>query len=162
MRWGPDTDALQALFAGVVAADRMSRHLSNLISGQDVVLPRRTRQSSPWEGRFLQNVSLRTAKGRRDVIGLLRAGRPLLLLFGEADGSHLAQAQHWSQVVGTVRAEPTPQITCEALLLRPDGYVAWASGPGGDRLQDALELYFGACPGRPVQQPAMAGAGALS
>ncbi|GAA3204994.1 hypothetical protein GCM10020256_00160 [Streptomyces thermocoprophilus] len=93
----------------MVAADRMSRHLSNLISGQDVVLPRRTRQSSPWEGRFLQNVSLRTAKGRRDVIGLLRAGRPLLLLFGEADGSHLAQAQHWSQVVGTVRAEPTPR-----------------------------------------------------
>jgi monooxygenase len=163
MRRGPDTEALQALFAGVVAADRVSRHLSDLISGQDVVLPRRTRQSSPWEGRFLQNVSLRTAGGRRDVIALLRAGRPLLLVFGEADGSHLAQARHWSQVVSTVRAEPTPRIPCEALLVRPDGYVAWACAPGGDRLQDVLELYFGACPGRPVQQPAVAaGAGALS
>ncbi|MFF1548870.1 FAD-dependent monooxygenase [Streptomyces sp. NPDC058291] len=162
MRSGPEIDALHALFAGLVAADRGSRHLSDLISGQDMVLPRRTQRPSPWEGRFLQNLSLQTREGRTDVIGLLRAGRPLVLVFGEDDGRHVERARDWAQMVSTVRVEPTPQVACDALLVRPDGYIAWAGAPGGDRLDEALELYFGARPARSVPQPAMTGAGAFS
>ncbi|WP_308287977.1 FAD-dependent monooxygenase [Streptomyces hilarionis] len=160
MRSGPEVDALNALFAQLVAADRGSRHLSDLISGQDMVLPPRTPCASPWEGRFLQNLALQTREGRTDVIGLLRAGRPLVLLFGENGGRHLPQARDWAQAVSTVHVEPTDRIPCDALLVRPDGYVAWASAPGGDSLEDALELYFGARPAPPVQQLAMTGAGA--
>ena len=81
------------------------------------------------------------------MIGLLRAGRPLLLLFGEAGGRHAGQARDWAQAVSTVHVEPTDRIPYDALLVRPDGYVAWASAPGGDRLEDALELYFGSTSG---------------
>ncbi|MEU8654926.1 FAD-dependent monooxygenase [Streptomyces sp. NPDC048737] len=162
MRSGPETDALHTLFAGLVAADRGSRHLSDLISGQDVVLPRRTGRPSSWEGRFLQNMSLETREGRTDVVGLLRAGRPLLLVFGEQGGRHLERARDWAQVVSTVRTEPVPQVVCDALLVRPDGYVAWAAAPGAGPLEDALEMYFGSRPAPPVRQPAMTGAGAFS
>ncbi|MFG2577472.1 FAD-dependent monooxygenase [Streptomyces sp. NPDC048481] len=162
MRSGPEIDALQALFAGLVAADGGSRHLSDLVSGQGMVLPARTRHASPWEGRFLQNMSLHTREGRADVIGLLRAGRPLLLLFGETGGRYAGQARDWAQAVSTVHVEPTDRIPYDALLVRPDGYVAWASAPGGDRLEDALELYFGARPARAEQRLAVTGAGAFS
>ncbi|MFJ5157301.1 FAD-dependent monooxygenase [Streptomyces sp. NPDC088353] len=176
MRSEPEADALRAVFAGLVAADRESRHLSDLISGQDTVLPGRTRRPSAWEGRFLQNVTLRTGAGRTDVIGLLRTGRPLLLLFGEEGGRHAGRAGEWADVLRRVHAEPIREVPCDALLVRPDGYVAWASASGGDRLdrvgrstaadgarlEDALALYFGSRSPRSTKQPAMTGAGALS
>ncbi|MFC7896657.1 FAD-dependent monooxygenase [Streptomyces sp. NPDC057381] len=162
MRQGSEAEALRGLFTGLLAGGRESRHLSDMISGQDTVLPGRTRGPSAWEGRFLQNAALSTGAGRTDVIELLRAGRPLLLVFGE-EGSRCARgAREWAGVLRTVHAEPTPGIPCDALLVRPDGYVAWAATPGGDGLGDALALYFAGRPAPVVERPALAGAGALS
>lgn len=160
MRSEPVADALRALFAGLVAADRESRHLSDLISGQDTVLPGLNRQPSACEGKFLHNVGLWTGEGRTDVIELLRPGRPLLLLFGEEGSRYAEPAREWADVVRPVHAGPTRDVPCDALLLRPDGYVAWAA-EGGACLEDALALYFGSRSSRPAKRPAMAGAGAL-
>ncbi|MER7779661.1 FAD-dependent monooxygenase [Streptomyces sp. NPDC096191] len=173
MRSRPEADALRALFAGLVAADRESRYLSDLISGQDTVLPVGTRQCPGPEGRFLQNVALSTQAGRTDVIALLRPGRPLLLLFGKEGRAYLAQAGEWTDLVRPVLAEPVGEVPCHALLLRPDGYVAWASAPGpagrsttmdGARLDDLLALYCGRRSSRfrTAKQPVMTGAGVLS
>ncbi|NEB22701.1 FAD-dependent monooxygenase [Streptomyces coelicoflavus] len=162
MRSEPGADSLRALFCGLVAADRESHHLSDLISGQDTVLPGRTRRPSAWAGRFLQNLGLRTGAGRTDVIGLLRPGRPVLLLFGWAGGRHAERARGWEDVVRTVHVAPTPDLPCEALLVLPDGYVAWAAAPDGDRLEDALSLYFGERSPRSGERAVMTGAGALS
>lgn len=167
MRPGPDADALRGVFAELVTAGRESRYLSDMISGQDTVLPGRTKRPSAWEGRFLRNVALNTSAGRTDVIELLRAGRPLLLAFGE-EGLRCARGPRgWTGVLRLVHAEPTPEVPCDALLVRPDGYVAWASASGqddglGDGLGDALALYFGGRPATVADRPAMAGAGALS
>ncbi|MEU5861295.1 FAD-dependent monooxygenase [Nonomuraea sp. NPDC047529] len=79
----------------------------------------------------------------RPVAELLRDGRGLLLdLSGGADAAELtaALAGHHDRVSLAVAAPP--QAGGGALLVRPDGYVAWAGAPGG-ALMDALTTWFG-------------------
>ncbi|WP_210594151.1 FAD-dependent monooxygenase [Streptomyces sp. GESEQ-35] len=141
MRPGPELEPLRALFTQLLATGGEASALGAMVSAQDTMLAPLTAQSSPWEGRFLHNVGLNTPDGPAEVIGLLREGRPLLLLFGERGSSYQEQARGWAGVVRTVHAAPTPELPCEALLVRPDGYVAW--GPDGDGLDSALAAYFG-------------------
>ncbi|MFC8831338.1 FAD-dependent monooxygenase [Streptomyces sp. NPDC057137] len=142
MRPGPELDPLRDLFGRLLAQGGESSVLSSMISAQDTVLPARSARPSPWEGRFLPNVGLTTPEGPTDVIRLLREGRPLLLLLGEQEGSgYDREARGWAGLLRVVRAAATPEIPCEAILVRPDGYIAWA--PGGDALTAALSAYFG-------------------
>ncbi|MFG2324829.1 FAD-dependent monooxygenase [Streptomyces sp. NPDC048568] len=157
MRARPEAEALRSVFAGVVAAGgEGSRYLSDLISGQDAVLPPVAEcvpgSGGVWEGRFLPNVVLRTAQGPSDVVALLRGGGWLLLLFGERGGTYGRRAGAWGDVVRRVRVAPVGEVACDAVLLRPDGYVAWAGGGagsesgqgrGGERLEEVLVRYFG-------------------
>ncbi|MGW3681175.1 FAD-dependent monooxygenase [Streptomyces prasinus] len=157
MRPDPALDPLRALFGELLSGGGESSVLSSMISAQDTVLPARTGDgagsSSSWEGGFLPNVGLATAGGRTDVIDLLRGGRPLLLLFGgPGESGYDEQARDWSGVLRVVRAEPTVEIPCEALLVRPDGYVAW-SPCGGAELADVLAAYFGSAASARVEAP---------
>ncbi|MFJ7780926.1 FAD-dependent monooxygenase [Streptomyces yangpuensis] len=144
MRPGSEVDALRSVFAGVVAADRGL--LGNMISAQDTVLPGYTQRPSPGEGTFLTNMPLTTPEGVTDVIGLLRDGRPLLLLLGDGASRHRAAVRPWEPAVRVVEpARPEPAPAYDAVLVRPDGYVAWsASSGGGGGLGAALSRYFGA------------------
>ncbi|MEU1852693.1 FAD-dependent monooxygenase [Streptomyces sp. NPDC019990] len=140
MRPGAELDPLRELFCDILA--KGSEHgLAAMISSQDTVLPSRTGCSSAHEGRFLQNVPLTTAQGPTDVIGVLRQGRPVLLLLGERGSGYAEQARDWSRSLHVVHAAATPELSCEALLVRPDGYIAWASD--GDALGEALTAYLG-------------------
>ncbi|MGC0327617.1 2-polyprenyl-6-methoxyphenol hydroxylase-like FAD-dependent oxidoreductase [Streptomyces sp. SAI-170] len=141
MRPGAEVDALRSVFAEMLASQGPGSRVGDLVSAQDTVLPQRF-GPSPWEGRFLPNVALRTPQGETDLIGLLREGRPLLMLFGGPDALRIEeQAGSWADVVRVVRAEPVASVPCEAVLVRPDGYVGWA--PGGADLEAALEGCFG-------------------
>jgi hypothetical protein len=157
MRPGPELDPLRALFGELLAGGGESGVLASMVSAQDTVLPARGADCSPWEGTFLPNVVLRTREGLADVIGLLREGSALLLLFGDGGGNrgYAEQARGWAGLVRVVHAEPVPQLACDALLVRPDGYIAWASGAEGPAA--ALTAYFG----RPAPAQA-AGAGVLA
>lgn len=147
MRPGPELDPLRALFGELLAGGGESGVLASMVSAQDTVLPARGAGSSPWEGRFLPNVGLVTGEGATDVIALLGEGRPLLLLFGgSGSAGYVEQARGWAGVLRVVHAEPVPEVPCEALLVRPDGYIAWASG--GEGPAAALTAYFGAAGGR--------------
>jgi hypothetical protein len=97
----------------------------------------------------MPDLDLVTADGPLRVFTLLHAARPVLLDLGEpgrldidpwADRVQLIDAQYggpWElPVLGAVTA-PT------AVLIRPDGYVAWV-GDGTDLgLADALTEWFG-------------------
>lgn len=142
MRPGPESDALRGVFTGLLAVDRDCGHLGDMISAQDTVLPEHTGRPSPAVGTFLPNAALTTEAGETDVIELLRDGRPLLLVFGEEGGAHREEAREWEGILRVVRARPTAEVPYEALLVRPDGYIAWA--PGGEGLAAALGVYFAA------------------
>lgn len=140
MRPGPELDALRGVFSGLLTQDGAQGHLSGLISAQDTVLPEHTGSPGPGAGTFLHNVVLTTPTGETDVIRLLRDGRPLLLLLGEKGGRHREQARAWEGILRVVRARPTSEVPYEAVLVRPDGYIAWT--PGGADLAGTLSLYF--------------------
>ncbi|MEU9188927.1 FAD-dependent monooxygenase [Streptomyces sp. NPDC048484] len=134
-------DSLRSLFQGLLAEDRGGAHLGAMISAQDTVLPARSASSSSWEGRFLHNIALTTRSGPTDVITLLREGRMLLLLFGaDCCEQHEKAAQEWAHLLRVVRAEPVASVPCSALLVRPDGYIAWASDGGS--LDETLSAYL--------------------
>ncbi|MFI5477435.1 FAD-dependent monooxygenase [Streptomyces cacaoi] len=142
MRPDPGLDPLRALFGELMArGGAEGTVLASMVSAQDTVLPARGAGSSPWEGRFVPNAALSTPQGRTDVTGLLAAGLPLLLLFGERAARYERQARPWARLVRVVRADPVPALDCEALLVRPDGYAGWAAGGGA--LAPALRAYCG-------------------
>ncbi|MFI8504007.1 FAD-dependent monooxygenase [Streptomyces sp. NPDC085524] len=140
MRPGTEPDALRGLFTDILAADRSHGRLGGMISAQDTVLPACAGLPSPGAGTFLCNTPLDTEDGRTDVIGLLRDGRPLLLLLGEQGAGHLDGARAWEGSLHVVRAQPVSGVPYDALLVRPDGYIAWT--PGETELSEVLSGYL--------------------
>ena len=104
----------------------------------------------PLLGRRMPDLDLVTATGPRRVFTLLHAAGPVLLNLGEPGGIDIAP---WSDRVQLINAEHTGP--CElpvlgvvaaptAVLIRPDGYVAWVGGdPPHSGLPDALSTWFG-------------------
>ncbi|MFE5580147.1 FAD-dependent monooxygenase [Kitasatospora sp. NPDC056531] len=135
MKPDPALGELRALFEQLLAQDEGSRLVGGMISAQGLDLPPRGPNASRWEGRFLDNAAL----GDNDVIGLLEEGRPLLLT-GDGDSVPAQEAAGWAHVVTTVPV-PRSALPAPALLVRPDGYIAWA--PDGDGLAEALRGWFG-------------------
>jgi 3-(3-hydroxy-phenyl)propionate hydroxylase len=103
----------------------------------------------PMLGRRMLDLDLVTANGPRRVFTLLHNARPVLLNFNEvgrlnitpwADRVQLIDAEYagaWKlPVIGTVAA-PT------AILIRPDGYVAWLGDQAGQGFAGALTTWFG-------------------
>jgi hypothetical protein len=103
----------------------------------------------PLLGRRMPDLDLVTANGPLRVLTLLHEARPVLLNLGEpggfditpwADRVQLIDAKYvgtWElPAIGTVTA-PT------AVLVRPDGYVAWVGDLTGVGLAHALTTWFG-------------------
>jgi 3-(3-hydroxy-phenyl)propionate hydroxylase len=100
-------------------------------------------------GRRMPDLDLLTADGLRRVFTLLHDARPVLLNLGKpggfditpwADRIELVDAKYdgvWElPVLGAV---PAPA----AVLIRPDGYVAWVGDVTAPGLADALTAWFG-------------------
>ncbi|CAM5550863.1 Rifampin monooxygenase OS=Streptomyces alboniger OX=132473 GN=rox PE=4 SV=1 [Streptomyces alboniger] len=149
-------DSLRNVFSGLLAEDQGGAHLGAMLSAQDTVLPARSPDPSPWEGKFLRNTTLTTRSGPTDVMRLLRDGRLLLLLFGDG-ARHEETAREWSGLLRVVRAQPVSVVPCAALLVRPDGYIAWGSDGGSLRQALAAYLREGGAPEHVAAGPSAAG-----
>ncbi|MEZ7131770.1 FAD-dependent monooxygenase [Nonomuraea sp. AD125B] len=129
---GEDGAALRALLGEVFAFEEPVRHLAGLLYDSGVRYDPGAADAHPAVGRPAPDLEL--ADGRR-VAELLRSGRPVLLdLGGGTDG--LAE-DDWIEVVHAAAGRPP----ADALLIRPDGYVAWAGAAG---LAEAAGRWFGA------------------
>jgi len=86
-----------------------------------------------------------TAGGTRRVAELPRDGRPLLIdLTGDA--SVAAAIAGDAEQITVAAGRPVGEVSASALLVRPDGYVAWASSepkPPVDGLRRVLAQWFG-------------------
>jgi 3-(3-hydroxy-phenyl)propionate hydroxylase len=139
--------ALLEVTSELASMDEPRRHLAGLISG--LAIRYDLGEGHPLLGRRMPDLDLVTSEGPLRVFELLHGAKPLLLDLGEpggldiapwADRVRLIEASHdgsWElPVVGGVSAPG-------AVLVRPDGYVAWV-GEGTDAgLGDALSTWFG-------------------
>ncbi|WP_433438073.1 FAD-dependent monooxygenase [Nonomuraea sp. CA-141351] len=133
---GEDGAALRELLTEVFSFEQPLRHLAGLLQDSGVRYgPARGPHEAPdavahpLVGRFAPDLAL--SDGRR-LAELMRRGRPVLLDLG---GGPVLD-DDWIDVVRT-RADDPP---ADALLIRPDGYVAWA---GKDGLAEAAQEWFG-------------------
>jgi 3-(3-hydroxy-phenyl)propionate hydroxylase len=140
-------DALRDILSGLLAMEEPRKRLAGMISGLDVHYD--LGEGHPLLGRRMPDLDLVTADGPLRVFTLLLDARPALLNLGEpgglditpwADRVQLIDAEHvggWElPVVGAVPA-PT------AVLIRPDGHVAWVGDHTHAGLPDALTTWFG-------------------
>src|SRR5438445_12119614 len=141
------TVALRGILAEVLTMDQPRKHIAAMISGLDVAYD--LGEGHPLLGRRMPDLDLVTASGPRRVFTLLHDARPVLLNLGEpgglditpwADRVQLITAKYagvWElPVLGAVTA-PT------AVLIRPDGHVAWVGDGTDTGLRDALTTWFG-------------------
>jgi 3-(3-hydroxy-phenyl)propionate hydroxylase len=106
-------------------------------------------EGHPLLGRRMPDLDLATADGPLRVFTLLHDARPLLLHFGGAGGLDVGR---WADRVRTIDAAydgpwELPAIGTvaapAAVLVRPDGHVAWVGDGARVGLADALTTWFG-------------------
>lgn len=139
--------ALRDFMAELLGMDEPRRHIAAMITGLDIHYD--LGEGHPLLGRRMPDLDLHTADGPTRVFALLRDARPVLLDLGDPDGFDIApwadrvrmvDATHdgaWElPVLGEVAAAP-------AVLIRPDGHVAWAGDLTDPELPRALANWFG-------------------
>ena len=140
--------ALRDSLADLLRMDEPRRHVAGMVSGLDIHYD--LGEGHPLIGRRMPDLDVQTADGPTRVFTLLHGARPVLLNLGEPGGFDVSawasrvrfvDARHdgvWSlPVLGDVAAPP-------AVLIRPDGHVAWAGDVADADLPRALATWFGA------------------
>ena len=141
------TKALVAMVSELATMDEPRKRLAGIISGLDIQYD--LGAGHPLLGRRMPDLDLITATGPQRVFSLLHAARPVLLTFGESGGVDITPWEDRVQVInatygGRWELPVLGMVTAPAaVLMRPDGYVAWV-GDGSDwGLSDALTTWFG-------------------
>jgi 2-polyprenyl-6-methoxyphenol hydroxylase-like FAD-dependent oxidoreductase len=132
------TNALRSTLAELVGVDDARKRLGGMVSGLDIHYD--LGEGHPLVGRRMPDLDLVTAEGPTRVFTLLHEARPVQLNFGDPgalDGAVDAEYEGaWElPVIGAVEAP-------SAVLLRPDGHVAWVGAPGDPGLADAVTAWF--------------------
>jgi len=141
------TKALHQALSELLGMDEPRRRYGAMMSGLDVHYD--LGAGHPLLGRRIPDLDLVTEGGPRRLFTLLHDARPVLLDLAEPGALDIAPwadrvarvaaryAGVWElPVLGAVAAPP-------AVLIRPDGHVAWV-GDGTDRgLREALTTWFG-------------------
>jgi 3-(3-hydroxy-phenyl)propionate hydroxylase len=141
------TRALRGLLAKLLAMDQPRKYIAGMISGLDVHYD--LGEGHPMLGWRMPDLDLATANGPVRVFELLHDAKPVLLNLGDAGALDITP---WAQRVRVVDAEyagpwelpligsvPAPA----AVLIRPDGHVAWVGDSTDAGLRDALTTWFG-------------------
>ncbi len=142
LRPGPEVSALRELFSELLAQPGALGHVGDLLSGADV---RYAFDGHSLVGRWVPDFAVANASGTRRIAELARDGKPLLVDLTER-GALAAMAADIAGRVTVVAGRPIGDVSATALLVRPDGYVAWASSmsaPDTDELRDVFTRWFG-------------------
>jgi len=147
MRADERTKALHDTMSEVLKMEEPRKRFAGMLSGLDIHYD--LGDGHPLLGRRMPDLDLVTATGPLRMFTLLHDARPVLLNLGEpggvditgwADRVQLIDAKYvgtWElPVLGVVNAP-------DAVLIRPDGHVAWVGDQTRVGLDDALTTWFG-------------------
>jgi 3-(3-hydroxy-phenyl)propionate hydroxylase len=142
------TKALRDTVADLLSGNEARTRFAAMMSGLDIHYE--LGEGHPLLGRRMPDLDLVTAGGRMRVFELLHDARPVLLNLGEPGVADIAP---WADRVKLISATydgawelpglGRPVTAPAAVLIRPDGYVAWVGDGSGEGLPDALTAWFG-------------------
>jgi hypothetical protein len=148
----PAAEALRELFAELVTDEQPSRRIGALLASTDIRYPMPGQHG--LAGTFVPNLTLHAGQGAASVAELMHPARAVLLdLAGCPDLREIAR--DWRDRVD-IRTAETDDRPADALLIRPDAYIAWAAttgepaitgepaGAAARGLREALTRWFGA------------------
>ena len=139
--------ALVDVVSELASMDEPRKRLAGIISGLDIQYD--LGEGHPLLGRRMPDLDLVAADGPLRVFELLHDARPLLLNLGQPGGFDITP---WADRVQCVDARYAAvwelpalgEVTAPtAVLVRPDGYVAWVGDSTDPGLPDALTTWFG-------------------
>ena len=137
-------EALRDIMTDLLGLDEPRHRIAGMISGLDIHYD--LGGGHPLLGRRMPDLDLLTAGGATRVYNLLHDARPVLLNLSESvappcpsrirvvDGT--CDGEWELPVVGKIAAPA-------AVLIRPDGYVAWAGDPTDPELPRTVGTWFG-------------------
>lgn len=143
------TVALRDIVADLLTLDEARRRIAGMISGLDIHY-RSDGEHHPIVGRRVPDLDLKTSNGTARLYAHLHDAKAILIdLDATSHVDPSPQGERLKHVVGTCPARWELPIVGEvqapsALLVRPDGYVAWAGTGTDDGLHEALATWFGA------------------
>ena len=141
------TKALRDTVSELLSMDEPHTRFAAMMSGLDIHYE--LGEGHPLLGRRMPDLDLITANGPLRVFTLLHDARPVLLNLVEPGGFDIAPWADRVQLidaefVGTWELPALGAVTAPAaVLIRPDGYVAWVGDPTQLGLADALTTWFG-------------------
>jgi 2-polyprenyl-6-methoxyphenol hydroxylase-like FAD-dependent oxidoreductase len=140
-------NALRDTVSELLSMDEPRKRIAAMMSGLDIRYD--LGEGHPLLGRRMPDLDLVTANGPLRVFTLLHKARPLLLNVGEP---RFFDITPWTDRVQSIEVKyvgvwelpvlgaiPAPA----AVLIRPDGYVAWVGDRTDTGLRDALTTWFG-------------------
>jgi 3-(3-hydroxy-phenyl)propionate hydroxylase len=147
MRVDDRIEALRDTLSELLSLDEPRRRLAAELSGLGIHYD--LGEGHPLLGRRMPDLDLVTADGPLRVFTLLHDARPVLLNLGEPGGFDITP---WADRVQLIDATYDGDWELPALgevaapaavLIRPDGYVAWVGDGTDTGLRDALTTWFG-------------------
>ena len=147
MRADDRIEALRDTVCELLSMDEPRERFAAMMSGLDIHYD--LGEGHPLLGRRMPDLDLITADGPLRVFSLLHDARPVLLNLGEPGGIDITP---WADRVQLIDAEyagtwELPAIGAvtapTAVLIRPDGHVAWVGDQTNQGLPDALTTWFG-------------------
>ena len=147
MRVDDRIEVLRDTVSELLSMDEPRKRFAAMMSGLDIHYD--LGEGHPLLGRRMPDLDLVTAIGPMRVFALLHHARPALLNFGEPRGFDITP---WADRVQLTDAKyegmwelPAigPVTAPSAVLIRPDGYVAWVGNVTKVGLEDALTNWFG-------------------
>jgi len=142
LRTDDRTNALREVMSELLALNEPRTRLAATMSGLDVHYD--LGEGHPLLGRRMPDLDVVTANGPLRVFTLLHQARPVLLNLGQPGAFDTTP---WAVDATYTGAWVLPAIGAvsapTAVLIRPDGYVAWVGEQSQDSLADALRRWFG-------------------